>query len=217
MNKKTLRDIFQVHQESWQFCHTSQGLSPNALNVLPVDPIPWSWVVFPCVASPRRLDRGCWNPHWGEEDGTASPGPAGQTAKADCPSPTLLGPPILPSGRGPWVSQHTTKVKLEHSICFARKKTDALPEELDSVSCTWSLLFLTLMPSLAPSCRYGIMEWFQRSMNQDRNSSTVTGHDRKKHGPKGKKEMRTFNNGQMNENVFTVKDFGVFFGTDQKV
>lgn len=41
----------------------------------------------------------------------------------------------------------------------------------------------TLMPSLAPSCRYGIIEWFQRSINQDRNSSTVTGQDRKKQGP----------------------------------
>lgn len=30
------------------------------------------------------------------------------------------------------------------------------------------------------------MEWFQRSMNHDRNSSTVTGQERKKHGPEKK-------------------------------
>lgn len=46
------------------------------------------------------------------------------------------------------------------------------------------------MPSLAPSCRYGMIEWFQRSMNHDRNSSTVTGQDKKKQGPKEKKAER---------------------------
>lgn len=42
---------------------------------------------------------------------------------------------------------------------------------------------LTLMPSLAPSWRYGIMEWFHRSINHWLNSANDTGHDRKKHGP----------------------------------
>lgn len=41
------------------------------------------------------------------------------------------------------------------------------------------------MPSLAPSCRYGMMEWFHKSMNHCLNSATDTGHDRKKHGPVG--------------------------------
>lgn len=39
------------------------------------------------------------------------------------------------------------------------------------------------MPSLAPSCRYGMMEWFHRSMNHCLNSATDTGQDRKKQGP----------------------------------
>lgn len=54
-------------------------------------------------------------------------------------------------------------------------------------------LFFTLMPSFAPSCRYGIMEWFHRSMNHERNSSTVTGQDKKKQGPR-EKEYRSKNN-----------------------
>lgn len=45
----------------------------------------------------------------------------------------------------------------------------------------------TLMPSLAPSCRYGMIEWFHRSMNHCLNSATDTGHDRKKQGPEGGK------------------------------
>lgn len=49
----------------------------------------------------------------------------------------------------------------------------------------WRSSVLTLMPSLAPSCRYGMMEWFQRSMNHCLNSATETGHDRKKQGPVG--------------------------------
>lgn len=43
----------------------------------------------------------------------------------------------------------------------------------------------TLIPSLAPSCRYGIIEWFHRSMNHCLNSATDTGHERKKQGPEG--------------------------------
>lgn len=50
----------------------------------------------------------------------------------------------------------------------------------------------TLMPSLAPSCRYGMIEWFQRSMNHDRNSSTVTGQDKKKQGPMRKSDVLCF-------------------------
>lgn len=42
---------------------------------------------------------------------------------------------------------------------------------------------LTLIPSLAPSCRYGMMELFHRSMNQVRKSSMPMGQDRKKQGP----------------------------------
>lgn len=45
------------------------------------------------------------------------------------------------------------------------------------------MLVFTLMPSLAPSCRYGMMEWFHRSINHCLNSDTDTGHDRKKQGP----------------------------------
>lgn len=78
----------------------------------PVDQIPWSWVESPCEASPRRADQGCWSRCWGEAGGTALPGPAGQTAKAGCPSPTPLGPPIPPSGRGPEASQHTSNSKI---------------------------------------------------------------------------------------------------------
>lgn len=43
----------------------------------------------------------------------------------------------------------------------------------------------TLMPSLAPSWRYGMMEWFHRSINHCLNSATDTGHERKKQGPGG--------------------------------
>ena len=45
----------------------------------------------------------------------------------------------------------------------------------------------TLMPSLAPSCRYGMIEWFHSSMNHGLNSATDTGHDKKKQGPNGDK------------------------------
>lgn len=55
---------------------------------------------------------------------------------------------------------------------------------LHSEGCLCECVF-TLMPSLAPSCRYGMMEWFHRSMNHCLNSSTDTGHDRKKQGPEG--------------------------------
>lgn len=78
--------------------------------LLPEDPIPWSWVESPCEASPRSADRGYRSRCWEEGGGTIWPGPAGQTAKARCPSPTLLGPPILPSAHGPEESQHTRKV-----------------------------------------------------------------------------------------------------------
>lgn len=49
------------------------------------------------------------------------------------------------------------------------------------------------MPSLAPSCRYGMIEWFHRSMNHGLNSATDTGHDKKKQGPNGaqKKNQNT--------------------------
>lgn len=50
----------------------------------------------------------------------------------------------------------------------------------------WGEVF-TLMPSLAPSCRYGMIEWFHRSMNHGLNSATDTGHDKKKQGPNGDK------------------------------
>lgn len=46
------------------------------------------------------------------------------------------------------------------------------------------------MPSLAPSWRYGMMEWFHRSMNHCLNSATDTGHDKKKQGPEGGKNVR---------------------------
>lgn len=46
------------------------------------------------------------------------------------------------------------------------------------------------MPSLAPSCRYGMIEWFHRSMNHGLNSATDTGHDKKKQGPNGDKNAR---------------------------
>lgn len=75
---------------------------------LPADQIPWSWVESPCEASPPGTDQGCWSQCWGEAGGTTLPGPAGQMAKGACPSPTPLGLPILPSGREPGVSQHTS-------------------------------------------------------------------------------------------------------------
>lgn len=49
------------------------------------------------------------------------------------------------------------------------------------------------MPSLAPSWRYGMMEWFHRSMNHCLNSATDTGHDKKKQGPEGGKNVRLAN------------------------
>lgn len=49
----------------------------------------------------------------------------------------------------------------------------------------------TLMPSLAPSCKYGMIEWFHKSMNHCLNSATDTGHDRKKQGPGGGRFLLT--------------------------
>lgn len=54
--------------------------------------------------------------------------------------------------------------------------------QLHCAGCLWECV-CTFMPSLAPSCRYGIMDWFHRSMNHCLNSATDTGHDKKKQGP----------------------------------
>lgn len=77
----------------------------------------------PCEASLRSADRGCWSLYWGEAGGIVLPGPAGQTAKEECPSPSPPGPPTLPFGRGPGESQHARRVKLECNIFGETKAT----------------------------------------------------------------------------------------------
>lgn len=96
----------------------------ESLSLLPAGQIPWSWAGSPCEASPRGADQGCWRRRWGEAGGTTLPGPAGQTAKVGCLSPTPQGPPILPSGRGPDASWHTSysKIRAEHFLWKERHK-----------------------------------------------------------------------------------------------
>lgn len=66
-----------------------------------------------------------------------------------------------------------------------RENVITLNEQLFSTNFT--LAMFTLMPSLAPSWRYGMIEWFHRSINHGLNSATDTGHDKKKQGPNGDK------------------------------
>lgn len=100
---------------------------------LPEDQIPWSWAEFPCEASPQRAARGCWSLCWAEAGGAASLGPAGQTAKGACPSPTPLGPPILLSDRGPEMSQHTRIVKLYCNISHEKEVSCASDKESEAI------------------------------------------------------------------------------------
>lgn len=88
----------------------------DTFSFLPKDQTPWSWVAFPCEASPHWADRGCQSWCLEEEDGKVLLGPAVQMATAECPSPTPLGPPILPSGHGPEASWQTSKGKMESII-----------------------------------------------------------------------------------------------------
>lgn len=67
-------------------------------------------------------------------------------------------------------------------IAWRSKTANLLPVALT--------VYFTLMPSLAPSCRYGMMEWFHRSMNHCLNSATDTGQDRKKQGPTWKAKFQ---------------------------
>lgn len=75
-----------------------------------------------------------------------------------------------------WKKVREHLIKVDYQQCFS------------TCFIFWGTVF-TLMPSLAPSCRYGMIEWFHSSMNHGRNSATETGHDKKKQGPNGDRNV----------------------------